>query len=194
MRISILAIAMIGGLVVGNASGQCPTPGAPQANISQIEAGEYKVVFVATNGRWEGEIASGTLVLRKTSPYDRSPRTGEKAQDHQIAPLFGWLDADLSSVGAPIMPDKVVASPQSRDPVYPGVLVLSIDWGKDYPPGTPVLTVSTLSNLRNGILWTDGAGIGLWVHSVTPEGFSGLWREWGIVVGGRGHFCATKTK
>ncbi len=195
MRICFICILLIVGLAAVCASSPCLKPGTPQANISQLKAGDYSIVFVATKGRWKGKRTSGTLWLREASPDDRSPRTGEIAQDfaNRIPPLFGWLDADLSIVGAPIRHDsKVEPSPKSQDPVYPGVLVHFLDWGKDYPHGTPVLTVSTVSNLRNGTNYTDGTGIGLWVHSVTSNGFSGVWREWGMAVGGHGHFCANK--
>ena len=160
-----------------------------------MQEGEYQIIFVATRGSDDGSFSEGRLVLKATSEEDRSPATGEVASDFgplSENPLYGWVDADLDAVGAPICHDGAEPPPDSRDPVYPGVLVLSVDWEKKYPEGTPVLTVATMSNQRNGTISTDGCGIGLWVHEVTPEGFSGVWREWGIIRNGRGRFCAAR--
>ena len=157
--------------------------------------GEYRIVFVATKGKKKGKSIEGTLVLHATSVNDVSPVTGEQALDHDISetPLYGWLEADLAKVDAPICTNPPHPDPTSTDPISPGVLVHLIDWKEPYPENTPVLTVAALVNLRNEHGWEDGCGIGLWVRQMDGKSFSGDWKAWGIVHAGSGHFCAYPT-
>jgi hypothetical protein len=162
---------------------------AASFDIALLKPGTYRLVLVATSGREQGASAEGELNLRPTSSSDRSPRTGQLAQDRNLAeaPLYGWSDLDFVAVGA----SARKASASSRDPVFPGVLVRLISWQEGYPPNTPVLLVSTASNRRDEVLMTDGAGIGLWVRRLSDGSFAGEWSRWGIAISGSGYFCAT---
>jgi hypothetical protein len=162
---------------------------AASLDSALLKPGTYKLVVVATSGRKQGASAEGELNLRPTSPSDRSPRTGQIAQDTNLAeaPLYGWAELDFLAVDAPV--GNALAS--SRDPVFPGVLVRLISWQEGYPAKTPVLLVSTVSNRRDDMILLDGGGIGLWVRRLSEGSFAGEWSGWGIAISGTGYFCAT---
>jgi hypothetical protein len=106
------------------------------------------------------------------------------------SPLYGATDVALESVGAPMMGDTIAPGPQSTDPIYPGVRVLIQNWQYDQPK-LPIILVGTLSNLRNGQMWLDGGGIGLFVTVNRGSTLGGRWGPWGIMANGSGYFCAT---
>jgi len=162
---------------------------AASFDIGLLMSGTYELVLVATSRRERGAIAEGSLTLRPTSSSDRSPRTGQLAQDKNLAdtPFYGWADLDFLAVGARV--GSTAAS--SRDPVFPGVLVRLVSWQRDYPRNTPVLLVSTGANRRDDMLLEDGGGIGLWVRRLGVGSFAGEWSRWGLAVSGSGYFCAT---
>ena len=196
MRDLIVLSSVVAVLACGCASGPCPRPTKPDANVSQLLPGSYDIVFLATSGSERGTQTTGKLVLKRTSPTDRSPSTGEPPadfnNDRAKQPLYGWIDADLEKVGAPICAMEGEVLPNSHDPVFPGVIV-EVERNDDtYPDGTPVLNIGTVSNDRTVVFATDGCGIGLWVHEIDPNGFSGKWGEYGIIANGRGRFCATR--
>lgn len=157
-----------------------------------MSPGTFQLTLVATSGRQIGGVAEGVLDLRPTSSTDRSPRTAELANDRSIAdvPLYGWATADWRLIGAPVGHERA----GSRDPVFPGVLVIFASWKEGYRPRTPVLLISSVSNRRGGEMMTDGAGIGLWVRKLDETGFAGEWSGWGIAISGSGYFCATPLK
>jgi hypothetical protein len=95
-------------------------------------------------------------------------------------------------VAAPVgLGDTLIPSPESADPVRPGVLVLMTeDWQSGSRRKQPVLVIGALVNRRDEEGWVDGPGIALWVRNIDDQGFSGTWGEWGIVPGGQGAFCA----
>lgn len=168
----------------------CPRPARPAADAGDLRPGLYELALHATEGSRSGAVARGQLWLRRTT-----------SQDRPEVPFYGWAKIDFTAVGAPVIPGDG-PSPASTDPASPGVLVHVIDWKKQYPPGTPVLTVGTNSNYNpvvsggpDGVevikMSTDGSGIGLWVHEAREGSFTGRWEEWGIVQDGRGFFCAT---
>jgi hypothetical protein len=154
-----------------------------------MKPGSFRLVLVATSGRKVGGVAKGELNLRPTSSTDTSPKTGQRAQDRNIAetPLYGWVTADWKVVDAPVGDNDA----RSRDPVFPGVLVLLASFKEGYSTRTPILLISTVSNRRDGEVVLDGGGIGLWVRQLTDKGFAGEWSRWGIVPSGSGYFCAT---
>ena len=165
--------------------------------LAETLSGSYKVEFKQVKDSKVVASAEGVLTLVPTDPNDISPMTGEKPpanEDRNVVPLYGWLIADLDKVQAPIFnvdARRTEPLPHSRDPIYPGVLVHVMDT-ETQKTKQIVLTVSTVSNLRNGELWMDGAGIGMWLETVTLAGFSGRWQEWGIIRGGRGIFSAQR--
>lgn len=166
----------------------------PSAHAFELQAGEYELEMTATEGSRRRSRVSGTLSLVAT---ERQHWGGTN--------LVGHVDLDLSRVGAPMLRDENHPSPDSREPNAPGVLVLSAGFEEGYPNDAPVLAVGTVSN-RNPVvdgtpegepievMMLDGGGIALWVHRVTAEGFEGRWAEWGLVVDGRGTFCARRTQ
>jgi len=198
-----MPIALIGCLLAGTLGVIAPRPPACEKSqirpfsqtSSPIAAGRYSVVLVATKGRQKRQRVVGTLTLKPTSSLDVSPRTGETAQDRHLAetPLYGALEANLSGVDAPMCSGEPNPDTASMDPVYPGVLLHFIEWEDRYPKPTPVLTIGTLSNLRNGKDYFDGCGIGLFVTRTEDASLFGEWDRWGIVGGGSGYFCAYRT-
>lgn len=155
-----------------------------------MNPGSFRLTLVATSGRKLGGIAEGVLDLRATNSNDRSPRTGEVASGRDIAdvPLYGWATADWSLVDARVVKERA----ESRDPVFPGVLVMFASWKDGYAPRTPVVVISSVAHRGSGDIVTDGGGIGLWVRKLDDAGFAGEWSGWGIAMSGSGYFCATR--
>ena len=191
MRRPLLLFVLLAACLVGSAQGQRQT-GCRADTVAfrgpgdSLTAGSYTLTMVATQGRRAGAEASGSLILRRTTLGDTSPRTGERpVRSPHDEPLVGWSDLDFRSVGAPVFPsDTLAPRPTSQDPVYPGVLVLR----QGVRDERFVLLIGTLTNRRADRGWHDGAGIEL-----APRRFGertvGTWSEWGIVRGGRGFFC-----
>ena len=167
-----------------------------QLDASKLLPGTYEIRLIAARGSKSGNAVVGTLWLERTSRDDVSPITNQspaKTEDLTKIPLFGSLDADFRAIGAPVWSgDADAPDSTSRDPIRPGVLVELISWDPKYPSRTPVLTVGALSNLRAETGWLDGPGIGLWVHDLDDQGFTGRWSEWGILKDGSGYFCARR--
>ena len=175
------------------APSQCQvTDTRTSAPHAELRAGKYRLTLAASNGQWRGKEVSGSLELRKTTSTDRSPRTGQTARDSlALTPLWGATDVKFDVVGAPVTAsDTLVPAPTSLDPVYPGVLVRILRPPIGANPAGIVLLIGTLTNRRADIGWLDGPGIALAVRQVDSSGFRGTWQEWGIIMGGRGDFCA----
>lgn len=169
-----------------------PTGDTTSASVAVLRPGRYELTLVATAGSEAGHRARGRLWLTTSSAVDRSPRTGQRVpkSDTLESPLYGATDVALDSVGAPMMGDTIAPTPQSTDPIYPGVRVLIQNWQYDQPK-QPVILIGTLSNLRNGQMWLDGGGIGLFVTANRASTFAGRWGPWGRMANGSGYFCAT---
>lgn len=161
-----------------------------EAELShELAPGRYRLTLVARLGSRSGHTVEGELTLRNASKTDRSPRTGEIAQDLGGLPaMWGWTNAAVEEAGVPLCHEET--PPDSVDPLYPGVLVLADRFGLPHRPrGAPVLLVATASNRRDGTITTDGCGVGLFIRGVRKGMFWGSWREWGIARDGRGWFC-----
>lgn len=190
-------------LLLASCSSNPCSLGGPTVSPGQLAAGEYEVVMRATRGPNAGQSTRGTLHLVASKASDRSPETGRGpwAVGSIEYPFYGWMEMDFDAIGAPILAGEG-NSPMSKDPIDPGVLAQApIEEG-----GAPVLLVGTEGQTRNSslpaedgaiddgsvrfVISTDGSGIGLSVHRSGPGGFKGQWKEWGIVRGGRGTFCA----
>lgn len=163
---------------------------------SRLVSGSYRLVIVATNGARSGAKVQGTLTLRPTLGTDRSPESGRQPRANEnraSTPLWGYIDADLASVGAPLPdsgnPDEPGAS--SRDPVFPGVLVHVQNWGEPSLRQQFMLTVATSFNARVdlGYVRMDGPGFIMNVREITARGFRGTWNQGGRIVA-EGYFCA----
>jgi len=165
---------------------------------ARISDGMYSLVFVATEGSKARSQVSGTLTLRPTSSADRSRRTGQgpaRAERRAEVPLWGWFTGDLQRVGAPLPDrgDSTVPSPDSDDPIFPGVVVLVQNWQAPSRLRQTMLWISTGLNYRAERDWVmaDGPGIVLGVRVLTPDGFSGTWGPAGLAQVG-GYFCARR--
>lgn len=156
-----------------------------------IKPGTYKLVMTSSGSYKKGESTIGKLWLELTSPSDKSPKTNEippKNEKISKVPLYGSVNIDFEKVNAPIiMYDGELNTPDSKDPIYPGVLVHHS--GNQYS-----LTIGTVSNVRNGKMSLDGTGIILNVEVLRNGSFSGNWEEYGIVSGDRGTFEAILTE
>lgn len=165
---------------------------SPTANTPWIEAklpmrpGRYALTL--SGG---GSSSAGTLVLKASLPTDRSPANGRAASAERLTkPLYGFVHGvDFAELSAP-MPSKYVVggappSPDSTDPIYPGVLL--IGWKHK---GQFVLVIGTLSNRRDGSGGLDGLGIGLFAEQVEGDTVRGSWDAFGRVHGGSGKWSA----
>jgi hypothetical protein len=172
-----------------------PPPRQPSTTPgTTLKAGEFSLTLVATEGPQRDSSVSGPLWLWPTSVSDSSPRTGKRAvaTDTLRTPFYGATDVNFDAVGAPVFrhgPSDPTPSPDSRDPVYPGVLVFAGNRPGNSVGASATLVIGTLSNMRDGLISGDGEGIGLWVRAFDENAFVGDWSEWGIVRGGRGYFC-----
>jgi hypothetical protein len=186
------AVVVIAGLIASQTASTPPL-------LWPIGPGEYVLRIAAREGTRRGSVTGGHVTLVATSSSDRSPRTGEKVpsnrSDPRHIPVYGWTDVDLHRVGAPLCDEGPAPLPGSRDPVFPGVLVLTLDpaWaleanGVRRPKDGPIVVIGTLSNMRDGRLRLDGCGIGLFGQSTGRACMRGVWAEWGLAVDGRGVF------
>jgi hypothetical protein len=166
------------------AQGSATDEPAPQPGDST-----YELRLIAKGGSRKGKSVSGYLTLRKTLADERSPRTGETAVLDPHFPAWGWTDADLRQVGAPLCDDDLHPSPGSHDPVYPGVVILDEDARVPLRPrDRPFLLIATLTNLRNGMTPVDGCGIWLPVKRHDARCFRGWWEGFGTAYDGFGSF------
>jgi hypothetical protein len=168
----------------------------PTPDTARLTGGTYTLEMVATAGAKPGAKARGTLTLVPTLGTDRSPRTRLRPrtdENRRAIPFWGYIDADLLSVGAPLPDGKNADEPQphSRDPIYPGVLVHIQNWGSRTLPQQIVLLVGTSLNARVRLdyMVLDGPGILMKVRQLLPDGFLGTWHQGGRLVAG-GYFCA----
>jgi len=168
----------------------------PTLNLVTL-AGEYRVTWVT---QWEFNSVPGTtqkrLWLWPTSPDDSSREKQRRAVASRIpTPLYGVLLPDTGR-----WTDSTIFSlRQTIDPVYPPILmnVLPFDVTRRNPVAmrqTPVLLYETMGNSRDGTSGLDGAGDGLVIREVGPNGFRGIFAPWGIVRRDSGYFCATRVR
>src|SRR5687768_2132432 len=85
---------------------------------ARLRPGTYTLTMVATSGSKTGATIVGTLWLWRTSPNDRSPRTGElpERNDTLATPFYGATNADLREAGVAIEEAPYLTPPASRDP------------------------------------------------------------------------------
>jgi hypothetical protein len=154
-----------------------------------LTPGEYRLSMTATRGSQRGHSTQGPLTLRITPP-----RAGQHPDESRYAPLYGWTDADLTNVGAPLCADGPAPAPSPRDSVFTGVLVLKLppesvlDARVSRPKDAPILVTGTGTNIRDGGRRLDGCGIGLFVQSRGWNCLRGEWGEWGLEHDGGGTF------
>lgn len=176
----------------GEIAARCAAPLVSAALLGEarISPGRY-VLTLATEAAAPPARASVPLVLRATSSEDRSPdgRRPDERDDPNRDYLYGATSLDFARVGAPVLRlrgDTITPLPTSLDPMRPGVLVSVSNRGT-------ILTVGTLSNLRDNHDLLDGAGIALTVTRISADTVSGVWDGWGILSSRTGFFCAVRT-
>ena len=166
-------------------------------DASRIAPGLYRLTMIA-EGSWAPGSARGNLWLSRTSAEDRSaahPSARAPDGDTASAPLFGWTDIDVRRVGvlnyAPDTGQFFVPDPTSRDPLYPGVIVLIQNWQPNHGLRQNALLIGTFANRRpDGFDFMDGGGVALWVRRFSSGGFAGHWSPFGRRRESDGHFCA----
>ena len=160
---------------------------AAPPEVPPLRPGAYRLTLVAERGSHKRASAEGQLTLVPASASDKSPITGEVAQDIYGPPWFyGWTNLDFRRVGAPVC--YVSPSPASRDPVRPGVLMPAINFR-----GHPLVVIGAQWNVRDGSRHVDGCGIALSIEGSTGSCLHGSWDRWGIVGDGSGTFRACLT-
>ena len=166
-------------------------------DTARTAPGEYRITMIA-EGSSAPASARGNLWLSRTSSQDRSqahPSARAPAGDTASAPLIGWTDINVQKVGvlnyAPDTGQFFVPDPTSRDPLYPGVIVLIQNWQSNHGLRQNALLIGTFANRRpDGFDFLDGGGIALWVRRFSSGGFSGHWSRFGRRPESSGYFCA----
>jgi hypothetical protein len=159
--------------------------------------GTYTVWMSARSGSHKGQSTGGGLELTafKPTPRPKRPKAPEGYQglvDFQEMRLeivaWGWTDADLRAVGAP-MCDKDSPPSNSMNPERPGVVVRPAAGDGHFPS----LLLGTVTNERTGSLAFDGCGIRMSIDNWNGRCFSGQWDRYGIAVDGSGTFSLCPT-
>ncbi len=150
----------------------------PNAPVD-LTAGDYDLIADADSGGKAGREVKGSVHLR---PFRRmDPSFGRQYE------LYGWTDVDFRKLGAPISDADTPGS--SEDSENPGVLVLvPRDTEGSRLAREPIMLIGTVENNKGTRGDVDGGGIGLFARTKEGECISGEWSEWGVLVGGRGHF------
>jgi hypothetical protein len=154
-------------------------------------AGEYRVQWVSDTGA-QSHTSKLRLFLWKTSMLDSSPHTHTHPApgDTDLHPLYGVIVPDEGLFTR----SRVERLRAGTDPMSPPVLLLA---RRSRSPKVPprdwtVLLIGTVGNRRDDAMILDGAGLGMWVRQVGPDGFKGFFEPWGIVVDDKGHYCARR--
>ena len=188
-----------------------PVPCAPTSDslrtpdAARVTAGTYRITFIATGGSRMGDTAIGALTLYDTSPTDRSPRTGEGPapyESREEITLWGSLSADLASLGASLPEpgssiDTLIPQPDSRDPIYPGVVVHIQNWQNPEQLQQNVLLIASSVNIRADMctdvactVMLDGPGVWAAVRRLNRGNFGGTWGIAYDSLATGGYFCA----
>lgn len=154
--------------------------GALAADVRVAEwAGIYSVVMLSTGG----DRADGTLTLAdQAAELTTLIGPGGEVAENTHIPLYGWIDIDMSGVGAIVPGD-----PLSQDPEAPGVALLESRMGEQAP--TILLRLGSEAN-RRGLVRFDGAFTVLRVTEIGPDGFRGRWNSGVQTDRAEGVFCA----
>jgi hypothetical protein len=164
-----------------SAPAECVVGGGTVASDASTAdwAGAYTVALLSSDGtRVDGSL---TLADQLEEFRELVGPDGEVAANTQI-PLFGWVDLDVSAVGA-VIPGNA----ESQDPEAPGVVVLESRMGEQAP--NILLRLGSEANQR-GLVRFDGAFTVLRVTEIGSDGFRGHWNSGVGVERAEGTFCA----
>ena len=121
---------------------------------------------------------------------DSSSRThlGPVLNDTVAHPLYGVMVLDSGEFDE----RRIQQLRADVDPIYPPVLLLAGPMRSLMAGTGGILLLETVSNRRDGVMSTDGTGMGMWVSQVDANGFRGRFRHWGIALTDKGHYCASR--
>jgi hypothetical protein len=105
-------------------------------------------------------------------------------------PLYGVMVRDTGSFSSA----RIAQLRAGVDPIYPPVLLIAMVSKNPQMPNRywTVLVIGTVANRRDGVMSTDGAGLGMWVRDSDSNGFRGTFRPFGIASDDKGHYCAQR--
>lgn len=161
-------------------SAGCPGYEEPAVWSRSVEPpiGEFKLTMLGQAGAELGPESGteGRLHLFEATLTDRPEETGRQVVDLGEPPLaWGFTTIDAAAAGIPLCEDS--PAPDSEDPAWPGVVLL-----RAMPDDVHLtLLISTSSNRRDGVLSSDGCGVGLEIEEWDGQRGHGAWRGWGIV-------------
>jgi hypothetical protein len=154
-------------------------------------AGEYRVEWMSDTLS-PRRIERFRLFLWLTSMNDSSVERHIKPAraDTAVHPLFGVMLPDTGHFSRA----SIAKLRAGVDPIYPPVLLIAMDIKNPPMPERywTALLIGTVGNRRDGVMWTDGAGLGMWVREADATGFRGTFDPWGIVTDDKGHYCAQR--
>jgi hypothetical protein len=203
MRFKRLALPILISLAVIECRSVPPAPVAavPCAAVTQSLltvdwdprslAGQFRVEWVSDTGSIR-QTRRLRLLLWPTSIRDssirrhKSPVPGDTARH----PLYGVMVRDTGKFSSA----RIARLRAGVDPIYPPVLLIAMLIKNPPMPARywTVLVIGTVANRRDGVLVTDGGGLGMWVRDSDTNGFRGTFGPFGIVSDDNGHYCAQR--
>ena len=154
-------------------------------------AGQFRVEWVSDTGSTP-RTQRLRLFLWPTSMSDSSIRRHKSPTpgDTAIHPLYGVMVPDTGLFS----PARIAQLRSGVDPIYPPVLLITMVSKNPRMPARywTVLVIGTVANRRDGVMLTDGAGLGMWVRDSEPSGFRGTFSPFGIGSDDKGHYCAQR--
>jgi hypothetical protein len=154
-------------------------------------AGQFRVEWIVEAGT-KSRTDSLRLFLWKTSMRDSSIRQRKSPApgDTLAHPLYGVMVRDSGEFNG----ERIEQLRRAIDPVYPPVLLTARIGNHDQSGDRfwTVLEIDTSDNRRDGVIVTDGVGIGAYVREANQREFRGTFGPWGIVETDRGHYCARR--
>jgi hypothetical protein len=174
-------------------------PPCPVADSSRLKrdwdpltlAGQFRVEWIVEAGT-KSRTDSLRLFLWRTSMHDSSTRQHKSPApaDTVTHPLYGVMVRDSGDFSS----ERIEHLRREIDPVYPPVL-MSAPVGNVEQPGArfwTVLQIDASDNRRDGVIVTDGVGIGAYVREANETEFRGTFGPWGIAETEHGHYCARR--
>jgi hypothetical protein len=154
-------------------------------------SGEYRVQWISDT-LTPRRIERLRLFLWPTSMSDSSvsKHRGPAPADTALHPLYGIMVEDTGTFS----PARIADLRARVDPIYPPVLLIALVTKNPPMPERlwTALLIGTVGNRRDGVMPTDGAGLGMWIREADANGFRGTFDPWGIVDDDKGHYCAQR--